>query len=70
MPGSVGEKGRGEVRNDSQVSGLGSWIRWMMVLRRETWRRSRFGGKDGDSLSVLFLMIKLLFEKASAACGR
>lgn len=38
---------------------------WMMVLR-ET-RRSRFGGKDGDSFSVLFLMIRLLFERASAS---
>lgn len=38
-----------------------------MVLRMETQKRSRFGGKDGDSFSVLFLMIGLVSERSSAA---
>ena len=42
MPGSAGQKGRREVRNDSRCLARAAGCK--MVLRRGTWRESRFGG--------------------------
>lgn len=65
MPSSVSEKGRGEVRNDSQVSGLGSWVEG--GAEEGNTEEEQVAGKEGDSFSVMFLVIGLLPERASAA---
>lgn len=62
-------EGQGEVRSDSQFSGLNSWMEEGAeegnMEKEQVW-----GEEDGDSSSVLFLVIGLLFKRALQLCGR
>lgn len=63
-------EGRGEVKNDSQLSGLDSWT-GDGAEEGKTEEEQVWGGwKDGDSSSVLLVMIRLLWKRALQLCGR